>query len=138
MAIKFQLVAPTARIPFRNGKAAGYDLYACESLSVQPGQTMKCPIGVAFEIPEGTEAQIRGRSGNTLRGWKVDLGTVDSDFRMPVSAILYNASRELWSVKAGDRVAQVVFVRVEELDAEPSSEIEPASRGQGFGSSGLR
>lgn len=138
MSVPFKLCSPTALQPFRNGKAAGYDLYACESLSVQPGQTVKCPIGVGFEIPDGMEGQIRGRSGNSLRGWKVDLGTIDSDFRDPVSAILFNASRELWTVKVGDRVAQIVFVRVEELDTEPSTELTPSTRGAGFGSSGLR
>jgi dUTP pyrophosphatase len=136
MRIRYKMDTPTATIPFRNGKAAGYDLYADATLSVQPGQTMKCPIGVAFEVPDGYEGQIRGRSGNSLRGFKVDLGTIDSDFREAVSAILFNSSRELWRVKAGERVAQIVFVRVEQLDDSPSPEIYRRERGPGFGSSG--
>lgn len=136
MTIRFQLVSPTATIPFRNGKAAGFDLYSCEAMSVQPGCTVKCPIGVAFDVPENYEGQIRGRSGNALRGWQVVLGTLDCDFTDPVSAILYNASRELWPVRIGDRVAQVVFSRIELLDMEPCTGIASKGRGPGWGSSG--
>lgn len=136
MKVRYTLESPTATRPLRNGKASGYDLFASESLNVQPGQTVKCPISIAFEIPDGFEGQIRGRSGNSLRGHQVVMGTIDSDFRQGVSAILHNASRELWRVRDGERVAQIVFVKVYELDDEPSPDIERTNRGPGFGSSG--
>ena len=114
---------------------ACYDLYACEDLSVYPGESKIADLGFRLQLSEGWEAQIRGRSGLAKRGFMVHFGTIDHLYRKNVGVLVYNISQSVWSITSGDRIAQLYIGRVwnSELIAGAVQETE---RG-GFGSTGF-
>ena len=124
--------------------AAGMDLKAFleGELEIPPMGRAKIPTGLFLEIPAGYEAQIRPRSGLAdKKGVSVlnSPGTIDSDYRGELGVILVNLGNEPFTVKSGDRIAQMVIsplVRASVVEAELLSETE---RGiQGFGSTGAK
>lgn len=136
---------PSARAPERATKAAsGFDLRACLDApeELRPGRVALIPTGLALAIPPGFEGQVRARSGLALRHGIAVLngpGTIDSDYRGPLGVILANLGHELFVVRDGDRIAQIVFARVPEVTLEELDELPPSERGGGgFGHTGLR
>jgi len=127
---------------YETSGSAGLDIKAfiASDLAIPPMGRVKIPTGLFLEIPEGYEAQIRPRSGLALK-WGITLlnspGTIDSDYRGELEVILINTGSESFTVKNGDRIAQMVIspvVRVTISEAEHLSETE---RGVGgFGSTG--
>jgi len=122
--------------------AAGMDISACleAPVTVEPGTAELIPTGLAIELPEGYEAQLRPRSGLALRHL-ISLpntpATVDADYRGEVKVILVNHGREPFPVNHGDRIAQMVVARVEHVDFEEVDELTDSERGQGgFGHTG--
>ncbi|MEM7049422.1 MAG: dUTP diphosphatase [Acidobacteriota bacterium] len=120
--------------------AAGFDLRAAEDVTLAPGERRLVPTGIRLEIPPGWEAQVRPRSG---LAWKQGLtvlngpGTIDSDFRGEVGVILIHLGASVVTLKAGDRIAQLVFAAVPEVDWRVVDELENSDRGRGgFGSTG--
>ena len=124
--------------------SSGYDLRAAVAapLPLAPGERAAVPTGLALEIPPGWEAQVRPRSGLALRhGITVANapGTIDSDYRGEVKVILVNLGAEPFTVERGERVAQLVFARVERIEWEESAALADSARGSGgFGSTGSR
>lgn len=122
--------------------AAGSDLRAAlaEPLVLAPGGRAAVPTGLVLEVPPGCEAQVRPRSGLALdHGVTVANapGTIDSDYRGEVAVLLVNLGSEPYTVRRGDRVAQLVVARVESVDWEESDELSASARGAGgFGSTG--
>jgi dUTP pyrophosphatase len=122
--------------------SSGYDLRAAvvEPLVVAPGERAAVPTGLALEIPAGCEGQVRPRSGLALRhGITVANapGTIDSDYRGEVRVILVNLGRDPFTVERGERIAQLVFARVERVEWQESETLEGSERGTGgFGSTG--
>lgn len=122
--------------------SAGYDLRAAVSDDVElaPGDRCLVPTGFAVAIPEGFEGQIRPRSGLALRHGITLVnspGTVDSDYRGEVEALLTNLGSEPFVVRRGDRIAQIVFTRIERVEIEECVALPETSRGEGgFGSTG--
>lgn len=113
---------------------ACFDLYIPESHDIGPGKTAVWDLGFRMELPEGWEAQIRGRSGWAKRGLIVHFGTIDHLYRHNVGVIVYNFSDSVIHVERGDRAAQMKLSRV--FDAElVRGEVVEADRG-GFGSTG--
>jgi dUTP pyrophosphatase len=106
-----------------------------------PGERTLVPTGLVLEIPAGWEAQVRPRSGLALRHGVTLLnspGTVDSDYRGEVGVILVNHGAEPFTIRRGERIAQLVFARVAEVEWREVSELEASERGEGgFGSSGV-
>lgn len=96
--------------------------------------------GLALEIPPGYEGQVRPRSGLAAREGVTVLnapGTIDSDYRGEVKVILINHGADPVSISDGDRVAQLVFARVEQTELEEVESLERTHRGEGgFGSTG--
>lgn len=97
--------------------SSGYDLraYLKENIVIHPGQIKLIPTGLVLSMPKGLEAQVRSRSGLALKHGIYVLnspGTIDSDYRGTVGVILTNVSVESYTVKNGDRIAQLVFSRV--------------------------
>jgi len=127
-------LAPTYASP----GAAGADLYSTIEFSIMPGGTAFVPTGLQLEIPEGYVGLICPRSGLALKGVTVANapGVIDPDFRGEVAVLLYNRNRSVYTVREGDRIAQLLLVpclRAEFVDA-PLSE---TTRGRGgFGSTG--
>lgn len=123
--------------------AAGMDLRAClpdGSVILEPGDIRLIPTGFAVELPQGTEMQIRPRSGlATKHGILVpnSPGTVDEDYRGPVLVALLNAGREAFSINHGDRIAQAVIAPVLKPAIVETDTLSDTGRGAGgFGSTG--
>jgi len=140
MKIKYKKISKEAFIPVKANKSdSGWDVRATERSYLQPHSITKVPIGLAFEIPEGYEIQIRGKSGLALEyGFSIaqGIGTIDSGYRGEVCIILKNLKPYLRVIEIGDMVAQLVIQKVEEVEFEEVDELEDSERGKdGFGKS---
>jgi dUTP pyrophosphatase len=123
--------------------SAGVDLRAAidGEQTLAPGERALVPTGLILEIPPGYEGQVRPRSGLALRHG-VTLanapGTLDSDYRGEVGVILIHLGGEPFTLRRGDRIAQLVVARVEGVEWVEVEEVESSGRGgAGFGSTGL-
>jgi dUTP pyrophosphatase len=96
------------------------------------------PCGVAIEFPSGYDVQVRPRSGLSLKGVGVSLGTIDSDYRGEVLVTMWVfGSKEEHVVRHGDRIAQLIVSRLADLRIEEVDELTPSARGaSGHGSTG--
>ncbi len=123
--------------------SAGSDLFAAVDgpLRLEPGERCRVPTGLVLEIPRGFEGQVRPRSGLALAAGVTvanSPGTVDSDYRGEVGVLLVNLGREPFTVQPGDRIAQLVIARVEEVEWLEAESLSDSERGSGgFGSSGV-
>ncbi len=124
--------------------SAGYDLHAAveTDVVVAPGDRALIPAGFSIALPDGYEAQIRPRSGLALEHGIVlpnAPGTIDSDYRGEVKIIVLNTGEKAFTVKRGDRIAQLVVAPVARADFEEVGTLPDTARGQGgFGHSGRR
>jgi len=122
--------------------SAGYDLCAAvdAALLLAPGERALVPTGFAIAVPEGYEAQVRPRSGLALRHGIVlpnAPGTIDSDYRGEVKVILQNLGDAPFTIRRGDRIAQLVIAAVARAEWDERSELDDTTRGEGgFGHSG--
>ena len=125
---------------YASAGAAGMDVVAAESLWLRPGQRHAVATGFALGIPEGWEVQVRPRSGLALNHGITCLntpGTIDSDYRGEVKVILANLSDEMFAIKRGDRIAQLVPAQVQRAVLIEVDELDATERGAGgFGSTG--
>ena len=123
--------------------AAGADLHAFldSDLILKPGERAAVPTGICLEIPQGYEGQVRPRSGLALKngiGLLNSPGTIDSDYRGEVKVILINLGQEPFTIKNGDRIAQIVFSPVIQAEFIPMDKLPGSERGDGgFGSTGV-
>jgi dUTP pyrophosphatase len=124
--------------------SAGFDLSAAieGELTLQPGRRELVPTGLCIAIPPGYEGQVRPRSGLALRHGIVlpnAPGTIDSDYRGEVKVILMNAGAEPFTLRQGDRIAQLVIAPVVRVEWEEVESLPGTERGAGgFGHSGRR
>ena len=122
--------------------AAGMDLLADvpEPLVLSPGERRLVPTGLAVDIPQGFEAQIRPRSGLALHHGITVLnspGTIDSDYRGELMVLLINLGGEPFTVQRGDRIAQMVIAPVTRAELRAASDLSHSTRGAGgFGHTG--
>lgn len=129
---------------YETGQAAGMDLRAAvpadEPLILRPGDRLAVPTGLAFALPEGFEAQVRPRSGLAIKNGITCLnspGTVDADYRGEVKVILVNLGAEDFTIRRGDRIAQLVIAPVVQARWDEVETLEATERGAGgFGSTG--
>ena len=109
-------------------------------IELTPLQRYMVPTGLFIEIPEGYEAQVRPRSGLAVKQGITCLntpGTVDADYRGEIKVILINLSNETQVIQPGDRIAQLVFQKVEKIQLVEVVEIAATERGEGgFGHTG--
>jgi dUTP pyrophosphatase len=123
--------------------SAGLDLLAAvdEDIDLLPGARMAVPCGIAMELPHGVEAQVRPRSGLALNHGITCLnapGTIDSDYRGEVKAILINHGQTPFRISRGAKIAQMVIARHEQAELVETAELSESARGAGgFGSTGL-
>lgn len=117
----------------------GYDLRSKNLRTIYPGETKKIDTGIQLELPPGYEAQVRPKSGLSLKGILVHLGTIDNGYRGNVGVTVTNLTNENITFGAGEKVAQLVIKRYE-YDALPIEAIEineETERGEkGYGSTG--
>lgn len=128
---------PNAQLPTRSHNSAGYDLYACQDTVLPAGSTVIVPTGITVEFRPGFAALIWDRSGMGAKGIHRFAGVIDADYRGPWGVVLYNSTNKPFEIKAGDRIAQVLFQEVKCLPVKEVSELSDTSRGAGgFGSTG--
>jgi dUTP pyrophosphatase len=130
------------KIPtYQTKGASGFDLCAAidRPIELGPGNRYGIPTGLAFEIPEGYELQIRPRSGLAFNwGVMTSFGTVDSDYRGEVKLNMINHGRVNCTISPGDRIAQGVICPVQRVEIEEVTALSPTDRGnKGFGSTGV-
>jgi dUTP pyrophosphatase len=117
------------------------DLYAAEDQALKPGERVLVPTGIAVAIPDGHEGQVRPKSGLALRhGLSIvnTPGTVDAGYRGEVGVLLINLGQEAVQVRRGQKIAQMVFTKVERASLEVVEKLDETPRGAGgFGSTGV-
>jgi len=124
--------------------SAGLDISAAneEPITLLPGARALVPTGLVLALPHGIEAQIRPRSGLALRHGVTLLntpGTIDPDYRGELQIIVINLGQEPFTIKKGDRIAQMVIARLVAAELEEVPELPTSGRGAGgFGHSGLQ
>lgn len=124
--------------------SAGLDLRANldSPVTLQPLERRLIPTGLYIALPEGCEAQIRPRSGLALKHGISLLntpGTIDADYRGEIGVILVNISNEPFEVRDGERIAQMVIARYEQVEWEPAESLDATERGAGgFGHTGRK
>lgn len=168
MNIKIKRLHPDAVIPkYAHAGDSGFDLVVVEDVVIEPGETKLIPTGLAFEIPEGFELQVRPRSGITLKTkLRVQLGTVDAGYRGEIGVIVDNIAddplgnvapylshidgndyrtdgeiypNETYIIRKGDRIAQGVIAPVAKMEFEEVDELSDTERSdKGFGSTGVK
>ena len=138
---------PTVALPsYETSGAAGADVRANfdkadrAGLTLDPGERVLVPTGLACQIPEGFEIQVRPRSGLALK-YGLTLvntpGTIDSDYRGPLGVIMINLGNEPVTIDHGDRIAQLVVAPVVQARIDEVNDLTGTSRGGGgFGSTG--
>ncbi len=123
--------------------SSGLDLYAAvdEEILIPSGKIVLVPTGLALAIPEGYEAQIRPRSGLALKHGITLLntpGTIDADYRGELKLIVINLGDKDYILKRGERIAQMVFSRVEKAEFMEVESLDETLRGSGgFGHTGV-
>ena len=125
--------------------SAGMDLRAflpAGQVNLEPMQRCLVPTGLYMEIPEGYEGQVRPRSGLALKSGITVLnspGTIDADYRGQICVILINLSDTPFVINSGDRIAQMVFARCEQMEPVMVETLSTTERGAGgFGHTGKR
>jgi dUTP pyrophosphatase len=122
--------------------SAGLDLKACleAPIILKPLERALVPTGLFIALPAGFEAQVRPRSGLAAKHGITVLntpGTIDADYRGEIKVILVNLSAEPFEIVPGERIAQLVVARHEQVEWEPAESLDETSRGaDGFGSTG--
>ena len=122
--------------------SAGLDIRANldESVTLRPLERAMIPTGLFVELPEGYEMQIRPRSGLAAKHGITVLnspGTIDADYRGEIKVILVNLSNEPFTIESGERIAQMIVARYEQIEWQPVEELGATERGAGgFGSTG--
>ncbi len=144
ITVRFRKLHPAALVPqYMTSGAAGCDAFAClnETMVVAPGKRAALSTGLSIEIPQGYEVQVRPRSG---LAWKNGLtvvnapGTIDSDYRGEVKVLVINLGEEAVIIKNGDRIAQLVLQKVDQIDWQEVDSLGDSARGAGgFGSTGV-
>ncbi len=122
--------------------SAGLDLRAHleNPIGLKPGEWKLIPTGLSIELPIGYEAQVRPRSGLAYKHGITVLnspGTIDADYRGDIGVILINHSKEIFEIKDGERIAQLVVAKHEQAEWQLVETLEESDRGAGgFGSTG--
>ncbi len=124
--------------------SAGMDLRAniTEAITLKPLERAIVPTGIFMELPIGTEAQVRPRSGLAAKKGVTVLnapGTIDADYRGEIGVILVNLSNEDFVIENGERIAQMVIAQHSQAQWQEVSELSSTDRGEGgFGSTGIK
>lgn len=142
--MRIRMVSSRGRFPaYETEGSAGMDVCAAldEPVVIPPGKRALIPTGLRMEIPEGCEVQLRARSGLAVRRGIClanGVGTIDSDYRGEVGVALINLGEEDFTVRDGDRIAQMVACTYEKVQIVEAESLEDTKRGEGgFGSTGV-
>ena len=137
MKMKITRMAHNKYLPeYKTEGSSGMDLYAAidKEITLKPLERVLVPTGIKIEIPLEYEAQIRARSGLSVKHGITlinAVGTVDADYRGEVCVGLVNLSNEEYTIKPDDRIAQMVIAKVEKAEIEVTTELTESARGEG-------
>ena len=137
-----QLLTPTSRYPERKTEgAAGYDLFSDGTVQIMPKSWALIPTGIAIKVPDGTYGRVAPRSGLSVKcGLDVGAGVIDSDYRGEVKVLMFNHGNDAYTVRPGDRIAQLICEVITTPAVVPVDDLAAVSstaRGDGgFGSTG--
>ena len=139
--LKFKKLSEKAQLPtYQTEGASGFDFCAVEDAVLFQGQVSLVSTGLSVEIPQGYELQIRARSGLAVKKGVFlvnGIGTIDSDYRGELKVILSTCLRISVEIKAGERIAQGVLMKVERANIQEEHNLSATQRGAGgFGSTG--
>jgi dUTP pyrophosphatase len=139
--ISIKKVKPGAILPqYQTGQAAGMDLHACldEPITLAVMERRMIPTGLSIALPVGYEAQIRARSGMSIKHGITmvnGIGTVDADYRGEVGVLIINLGQEPFVIEPDMRIAQLVISRYETITWKETDSLDETVRGEGgFGS----
>lgn len=142
--MKIRIISKSGIIPkYETSGSAGFDLpaYLEEPITLKPGERRLIPTGIFMEIPPGYEAQVRARSGLAIKngiGLVNGIGTVDSDYRGELLVPMINWGEKDFTIRDGDRIAQVVINKYEQIEFELTESLDSTERGTGgFGHTGV-
>ena len=141
MKIQFKKLHPDAKIPqFALKGDVGMDLYSIQNVILKPGERISCATGIAIKIPEGYAGLIWDKSGISHKSGIKSLGGVmDSNYTGEYLVGLINLSKEDFKIEKGQKIAQVLFQKIEIPEVEEVAELEQTNRGGGaLGSTGLK
>lgn len=143
MIMKVTRLAHNKHLPeYKTEGSSGMDLYAAieKPITLKPLERTLIPTGIKIEIPIEYEAQIRARSGLSVKHGITlinAVGTVDADYRGEVCVGVVNISNDEYTINPEDRIAQMVIAKVEKAKIEVTTELADSERGEGgFGSTG--
>ncbi len=141
--VEVKIVTKNGEVPkYETTGSAGMDLRAMidDPIVLEPGQRMLVPTGLFIELPLGYEAQVRARSGLAIKHGITlinAIGTVDSDYRGEIKVPLVNLGQESFKINNGERIAQMVITKYEQVNWTVVSELSETERGTGgFGHTG--
>lgn len=129
MRIAIKRLRESAILPtYQTDGAACMDLHACidSSVTLEPGEYKAIPTGIALELPGGYELQVRARSGWAAKhgvGLVNGIGTIDSDYRGEITAILINWGKESFVIEPNDRIAQMTIKEFERVEWDVKQEL---------------
>ena len=141
--LKIQKLAHNKVLPeYKTSGAAGMDLCAAieEPVTLKPLERTLIPTGLKIELEHGYEAQIRPRSGMSIKHGITLIncvGTIDEDYRGEVCVAVVNLSNDTYTIEPGERIAQMIIAKYEQAQIEVVTELSDTVRGEGgFGSTG--
>jgi len=144
MEVKIKKLNPKAILPsYQTEHAAAMDVHACldEPMTLQPLERAMIPTGLAFEIPEGYEMQVRARSGLSIKHGLTmvnGVGTIDADYRGELNILVINLGQEAFVIEPDMRVAQLLVTRYDKVTWQLAETLSDTDRGAGgFGSTGF-
>ena len=142
-AVRVKLLREGAKLPtYGSAEAAGADLYACleNPVTIEPGQSVFIPTGIALEVPKGCAGLIYARSSMGVKRGLAPankVGVIDSDYRGEICVVLLNHGNQAQTVEPGERVAQFVITPVLQPAFEVAQSLSDTVRNTGgFGSTG--
>jgi len=139
MKIKIKKLHPEAVIPkYVHEGDAGMDLFAVESFELEPGERKSVPLGLALEIPKGYVGLIWDKSGLSHKyGIKSFGGVIDSGYRGEIHSGVMNLSDKFFSFEKGQKIAQLIIQKIENVQFEEVEKLSQSQRGEGgLGSTG--
>lgn len=139
MALQVRRLSATAKLPVRaTYGSAGMDLFADQDCNIPPKGKCLVNIGISIALPHGTYGRIAPRSGLASKNYiDVGAGVIDSDYRGEIKVLLYNFSDEIFQVKCGERIAQLICEKIVVPTIIEIHEMNETLRGShGFGSTG--
>ena len=144
MEVKVKKLRPNAILPtYETEHAAAMDIYACldAPMTLQPLGRVMVPTGLAFEIPEGYEMQIRARSGLSIKHGITmvnGVGTIDADYRGELNVLVINLGQEAFMIEPEMRIAQMLVTKYDKVSWQLTEDLSETARGAGgFGSTGF-